>query len=109
MSSVRLEAVPNGVSDIAFQPASVDIWDKKYRLKSKTGEEIDASIDETYKRVAKALSDVESGEEKRAYWNERFLWALPGGGVLTAWIVGKTDRFAAAATIKPVINWLTMA
>ncbi|MBI1197047.1 MAG: prolyl oligopeptidase family serine peptidase [Phenylobacterium sp.] len=28
-----------------------------------------------------------------------------GGGVLTAWIVGKTDRFRAAATQKPVINW----
>ncbi len=28
-----------------------------------------------------------------------------GGGALTAWIVGKTGRFAAAATQKPVINW----
>ena len=28
-----------------------------------------------------------------------------GGGVLTAWIVGRTDRFRAAATQKPVIDW----
>lgn len=28
-----------------------------------------------------------------------------GGGLLTAWIVGRTDRFRAAATQKPVINW----
>jgi dipeptidyl aminopeptidase/acylaminoacyl peptidase len=28
-----------------------------------------------------------------------------GGGALTAWIVGKTHRFRAAATQKPVINW----
>lgn len=28
-----------------------------------------------------------------------------GGGVLTAWIVGKTGRFKAAAVQKPVINW----
>ncbi len=28
-----------------------------------------------------------------------------GGGVLTAWIVGHTDRFAAAVSQKPVINW----
>lgn len=28
-----------------------------------------------------------------------------GGGVLTAWIVGKTDRFRAAVAAKPVINW----
>ncbi|MCG6987751.1 MAG: S9 family peptidase [Gemmatimonadetes bacterium] len=28
-----------------------------------------------------------------------------GGGVLTAWIVGHTDRFKAAVVQKPVINW----
>ena len=38
-----------------------------------------------------------------------FVTGGSGGGVLTAWIVCKTDRFAAAATIKPVINWMTMA
>ena len=38
-----------------------------------------------------------------------FVTGGSGGGVLTAWIVGKTDRFAAAATVKPVINWTTMA
>ena len=38
-----------------------------------------------------------------------FVTGGSGGGILTAWIVGKTDRFAAAATVKPVINWMTMA
>ncbi len=28
-----------------------------------------------------------------------------GGGILSAWIVGTTDRFAAAAVVKPIINW----
>jgi acylaminoacyl-peptidase len=32
-----------------------------------------------------------------------------GGGVLTAWIVGKTDRFRAAVVAKPVINWASFA
>ncbi len=32
-----------------------------------------------------------------------------GGGVLTTWIVGKTDRFKAAAAQKPVINWISEA
>ncbi len=41
--------------------------------------------------------------------NRLFVTGGSGGGVLTAWIVGKTDRFAAAASIKPVINWSTMA
>ena len=30
-----------------------------------------------------------------------------GGGVLTAWIVGKTDRFRAAAVVNPAINWIS--
>ena len=36
MSTVRLEAVPSEVQDveIPLQPASYDIWDKKYRLKT---------------------------------------------------------------------------
>jgi dipeptidyl aminopeptidase/acylaminoacyl peptidase len=34
-----------------------------------------------------------------------FVTGGSGGGVLTAWIVGKTQRFRAAATQKPVINW----
>ena len=38
-----------------------------------------------------------------------FITGGSGGGVLTAWAVGKTDRFAAAASIKPVINWASMA
>lgn len=32
-----------------------------------------------------------------------------GGGVLTAWIVGHTDRFRAAVVAKPVINWTSFA
>lgn len=38
-----------------------------------------------------------------------FVTGGSGGGILTAWLVGKTDRFAAAASNKPVINWTTMA
>ena len=38
-----------------------------------------------------------------------FVTGGSGGGVLTAWIVGKTDRFRAAATQKPVINWTSEA
>jgi dipeptidyl aminopeptidase/acylaminoacyl peptidase len=34
-----------------------------------------------------------------------FVTGGSGGGVLTAWIVGKTDRFRAAVSVKPVINW----
>ncbi len=38
-----------------------------------------------------------------------FVTGGSGGGVLTAWIVGKTDRFKAAVVAKPVINWTSFA
>lgn len=38
-----------------------------------------------------------------------FVTGGSGGGVLSAWIVGKTDRFAAAVVAKPVINWASWA
>jgi len=44
---------------------------------------------------------------KRGYIDEKNLFVCggSGGGVLTAWIIGHTDRFAAAVVMKPVINW----
>jgi dipeptidyl aminopeptidase/acylaminoacyl peptidase len=39
--------------------------------------------------------------------NNLFVYGGSGGGVLTAWIVGHTDRFAAASVNFPVINWLS--
>lgn len=41
--------------------------------------------------------------------NRLFVTGGSGGGVLTSWIVGKTNRFKAAATQKPVIDWSTQA
>jgi dipeptidyl aminopeptidase/acylaminoacyl peptidase len=38
-----------------------------------------------------------------------FVTGGSGGGVLTSWIIGKTDRFKAAATQKPVIDWASFA
>ncbi len=38
-----------------------------------------------------------------------FVTGGSGGGVLTSWIVGKTNRFKAAVTQKPVINWISEA
>ncbi|MES2497697.1 MAG: S9 family peptidase [Pseudomonadota bacterium] len=38
-----------------------------------------------------------------------FVTGGSGGGVLTSWIIGKTDRFRGAATQKPVINWISEA
>ena len=44
---------------------------------------------------------------KRSYVDKENLFVTggSGGGVLTAWIIGKTTRFKAAVVAKPVINW----
>ncbi|MDH5804586.1 MAG: prolyl oligopeptidase family serine peptidase, partial [Gemmatimonadota bacterium] len=39
--------------------------------------------------------------------NNMFVYGCSGGGVLTSWIVGHTDRFAAASANCPVTNWLS--
>jgi len=39
--------------------------------------------------------------------NNLFVYGGSGGGVLTAWIVGHTDRFAAASSNYPVIDWIS--
>jgi dipeptidyl aminopeptidase/acylaminoacyl peptidase len=41
--------------------------------------------------------------------NHLYVTGGSGGGVLTAWIVGKTNRFRAAVTQKPVIDWASFA
>src|ERR1700722_9649431 len=100
MSTVRIEALQRGVAEIPMQPASYDIWDKKYRLKSKQGDPVDASIDHTYQRVAKALSDVEETSEKQKYWYERFLWALRRGAIPA----GRVTSHAGAQEHKPATS-----
>ncbi len=107
MSTVRLEAVARETMDIALQPASLDIWDKKYRLKSKRGDAVDETIDDTYKRVAKALSETEVTAEKQKYWYERFLWALRRGAIPAGRITsnaGALDHKPATSTINCTVS-----
>ncbi|MCY3610001.1 MAG: S9 family peptidase [Gemmatimonadetes bacterium] len=46
---------------------------------------------------------------ERGYIDEQnmFVYGCSGGGVLTAWVVGHTDRFAGASSECPVTNWLS--
>jgi len=100
MSSVQVEAINTESKDIPLQDASLDIWDKKYRLKSKTGEIIDQTIDDTYKRIARAIADVEEGEEKKQQWYESFLWALRRGAIPA----GRITSNAGAQQHKPATS-----
>jgi ribonucleoside-diphosphate reductase alpha chain len=90
---------PKDVGDISFQEASFDIWDKKYRLTAKDGSPIDNTMDDTYKRVARALADVEA-EECRDRWYESFLWALRHGAIPA----GRVTSNAGALEHKPATS-----
>ncbi|GIX37143.1 MAG: ribonucleoside-diphosphate reductase [Silanimonas sp.] len=108
MSTVRLEAVKTeGPVEIPMQPASWDIWDKKYRLKTKKGEPVDADIDATYRRVARALAEAEPTPEKQKYWYERFLWALRRGAIPAGRITsnaGALEHKPATSTINCTVS-----
>ncbi len=108
MSTVRLEAVKNKLAQgIEMQPASYDIWDKKYRLKTKQGDPVDATIDHTYQRVAKALAEAEPTAEKQKYWYERFLWALRRGAIPAGRITsnaGALEHKPATSTINCTVS-----
>lgn len=98
-TATKLRALPKTVTEIAIQPASEDIWDKKYRLKSKDGDVVDQTVDDTYCRVAKALADVEP-KDKREYWYEQFLWALRHGAIPA----GRITSNAGALAHKPATS-----
>lgn len=38
-----------------------------------------------------------------------YVTGCSGGGVLSSWVIGQTDRFAAAAVRCPVVNWMSFA
>ena len=92
--------------NIPFQSVSEDIWDKKYRLKSKKGDFVDKDINETYGRVAKALADVEK-PEKRELWHKEFLWALQNGAIPAGRITsnaGALEHKPATSTINCTVS-----
>ena len=97
MKAVKLHALPSATTEIPLQPASYDIWDKKYRLKAKTGEILDQDIEGTYARIAKALAEVETTAEKREEWYGQFLWALQNGAIPA----GRVTSNAGALEHKP--------
>ena len=66
----------------------------KYAYPSKDYDDLMKGVDET---IAKGYVDTRN----------MFVYGCSGGGVLTSWIVGKTDRFAAASANCPVTNWIS--
>ena len=104
---IHVEADGSGVTDIPLQAASLDIWDSKYRLKKRDGALVDRRIDDTYRRVARAIADVETADELRAFWHKRFLWALRHGAIPAGRIVsnaGALEHKPATSTINCTVS-----
>lgn len=60
---------------------SHEIWDMKYRFKSADGTAIDATIEDSWRRIARALAEVETDPK---LWEDRFYNALEGFKYLPA-------------------------
>ena len=107
MTAPQLQAVPNNVNEVPYQEASLDIWDTKYRLKAKDGTHVDQNLNDTYERVAKALAEVETTDELKKEWNEKFLWALRHGAIPAGRIIsnaGAQEHKPATSTINCTVS-----
>ena len=107
VTPLRLPLRPAALADIGLQPASLDIWDSKYRLKTKTGEPLDRDIDETYRRVARTVADVEATPEAREHWYGRFCEALRRGAIPAGRIIsnaGAKEHKPATSTINCTVS-----
>jgi ribonucleoside-diphosphate reductase alpha chain len=104
---VTLKAVSEPVKDIPLQETSLDIWDKKYRLKAKNGEAVDEDVDASFRRVARALADVEATPEDQKKWYDKFLWALRKGVIPAGRIIsnaGAREHKPATSTINCTVS-----
>ena len=107
MTAPLLHAVPNNINEVPYQEASMDIWDTKYRLKTREGEAVDQSLDDSYERVARALSDVEETPKLKKEWYEHFLWALRHGAIPAGRIIsnaGALEHKPATSTINCTVS-----
>ncbi|MCU7967186.1 MAG: ribonucleoside-diphosphate reductase, adenosylcobalamin-dependent, partial [gamma proteobacterium symbiont of Bathyaustriella thionipta] len=105
--TAQLHAIPNTITEISLQDASLDIWDIKYRLKTKDGDIVDTSIDDTYQRVAQALADVETGKKNQERYYKEFLWALRQGVIPAGRIISNAGAQAhkpATSTINCTVS-----
>ncbi|MDE0678624.1 MAG: adenosylcobalamin-dependent ribonucleoside-diphosphate reductase [Gammaproteobacteria bacterium] len=103
---VKLAHFGDDREEISLQPASLDIWDSKYRLKTKKGEVLDEDVHATHARVARTLAEVEP-EDIREKWFESFLWALSHGAVPAGRIVsnaGAREHKPATSTINCTVS-----
>jgi len=92
---------------IAMQPTSMEIWGKKYQLKTRAGAAVDLDIEGTYERVAFALSATEVKDKRKHY--DDFVWALQNGAIPAGRIMsnaGALEHKPATSTINCTVSGL---
>ena len=105
-SAVNNSMTPTTSSIVELQSTSFDIWKTKYQLTAKDGSKVDKNIDDTYIRLARALSDVEVEPNRQKYFDE-FLWALRSGAIPAGRIVsnaGADKHKPATSTINCTVS-----
>lgn len=85
------------MSSIPLQETSFDIWKEKYRLVDDHKNPVDETVEDSYRRVAKALAKLEDNPE---YWEERFMYAQKNG----ATPAGRILSNAGAENYKPATS-----
>jgi ribonucleoside-diphosphate reductase alpha chain len=96
-----------GRAVIPYQPASIDIWARKYQLRRKDGTPVDRDMTGTFERVAKTLAGVEATPEARKHWYREFMWALEHGALPAGRILsnaGAQEYKPATSTINCTVS-----
>jgi ribonucleoside-diphosphate reductase alpha chain len=98
---MNIETIIGSAMD-TIAPISRQIWDAKYRLKDADGTPIDQSVEDTWRRVAKALAKV---ERDPAIWEQQFYDALRDFRFLPA---GRIQSGAGTARRVTLFNCFVM-
>jgi len=116
---LEIHGGPHGMYNVAFNPSYQALAANGYvvlytnpRGSTGYGTDFGNAIDKAYPSVD--YDDLMAGVDSligRGYIDEKrlFVAGCSGGGVLTSWTIAHTDRFAAAAVLCPVTNWMSFA
>jgi len=107
MNEARTPEPGNATTTIPLQPASLDIWSRKYQLRGADGAAIDDTPADSLLRVARTLAAQERTAELQQAWLPRFLWALQNGAIPAGRILanaGAGDWRGSVSTINCTVS-----
>lgn len=116
---LEIHGGPHGMYNVGFNPMYQNFAANGFvtlytnpRGSTGYGTDFGNAIDKAYPSVD--YDDLIAGVDSvvgRGYIDEKqmFVTGCSGGGVLTSWVIAHTDRFAAAAVLCPVTNWMSFA